>query len=297
MLAAPDIHSGYPGIFNVDPQIDFPKYYIHLNNKYPDHHFYKLDWTGYDTSVQLFESNTYDQRMNQRIQFNGDELAKCSWDFSTDWRSHGTVVTPSGNKYARNGNVGSGDSLTYHKDTEVDSRLIRYLILNFEADECPKDLLVLTGGDDPTIGIPRNVQLPVKQLQADSKRLFNAQLNAEKFEYAPQASDLNIFKTEVDCGFLAQRKKPTVDVLGRTLVPLDPPVVGNISTARVRMICETAGWANTWLNSTYLYLLRKYGEADRSTLPRSLFRNLERTGAIKPHKTNKLSTILTGRNF
>jgi hypothetical protein len=292
MKAAPSIHDGYPLIHNIDPSVDIPQYYSYLDDRYPDYHWYQLDWSHLDADVQLFESETYDAKMNERIQFNGDELSACAWQFSTDWRSHGTVVAPNGNKYIRNGNVGSGDSLTYHKDSEVSSRRTRYLLKEFEADYCPKSLITLNGGDDGIIGIPANVSLPLKKMEYEAKAKFNATLNAQKFEYAYQARSLSLFKIEANPGYFAQRKRDQISVLGRTLVPLSTPNSGAISTARVRMISEATGWANNYLTHSYLILQRKYGEADRSELPYSYLRSLERAGAMRRFKSTRFTNAL-----
>jgi hypothetical protein len=293
MKAAPSIHRGYPCIHNIDPLVDIPKYYSYLDNRYPDHHWYQIDWSHLDADVQLFESETYDSRMNERFESDGDELAACSWQYSTDWRSHGTVVAPNGTKYCRNGNVGSGDSLTYHKDSEVSSRRTRYLLKDFEADYCPKELVTLNGGDDGIIGCPANLQLPIRKMEDDALRIFNATLNSKKFEYAYQARDLSLFKIECNPAYHAQRKKDTVSVLGRTLVPLSQPLNGQHSTTRVRMICEVTGWSQPYLNKTYSRLRNKYGEADRSQLPQSWLRSLERAGALKAYKPTEFSKALT----
>jgi hypothetical protein len=292
MKAVPSLLNGYPLIHNVNPSKDITALYSKLDGKYPDHHWYQIDWSSLDADVQLFESETYDQRMNQRIRFNGDELAAAAWQFSSDWRSHGTVVSPTGMKYVRNGNVGSGDSLTYHKDTEVASRRLRFLLRNFEEDKCRKELEIICGGDDGIIGVPMNVQLPVKQLEADAKAYFNATLNGSKFEYSINARDLSLFKIEANPGYFAQRKKDTVAVLGRTLVPLTTVDNGSLSTARVRMVNESTGWSNPYLVKTYLRLRRQYGEADRSALPISWLRALERAGALKKHETDKFTRSL-----
>jgi len=285
MKAVPSLLDGYPLVHNIDPSKDIPLLYSQLNDKYPDHHWYQIDWSSLDADVQLFESNTYDQRMNERISFNGDELAASCWKFSTDWRSHGTVVSPSGTKYVRNGNVGSGDTLTYHKDSEVAHRRLRYLLKDFESDFCPKQLILKCGGDDGIIGVPRNVQLPIKKLSHDAEVTFNSKLNGNKFEYSPTPLGLSLFKTEVNPGFHAQRKEDTVAVLGRTLCPLGTIEHGSLSTARVRMINDATGWSNPYLLQTFFKLKRLYGEADRSEMPTSWLRAIERAGIIK-YRTN-----------
>lgn len=292
MKAVPSLLNGYPLIHNINPNIDIPALYSKLDQRYPDHHWYQLDWSSLDADVQLFESDTYDQRMSARINFNGDEMAASAWHFTTEWRSHGTVVSPTGMKYVRNGNVGSGDSLTYHKDSEVASRRLRYLLRNFEKDHCPKELIIICGGDDGIIGLPMNIQLPIKQMTFDAKRIFNAELNGTKFKYSITARGLSLFKTEANPGYFAQRKGDTVSVLGRTLVPLGTVTDGSLSTARVRMINETTGWSNPYLIKTYLRLRKAHGEADRSALPFSWLRALERAGAMKKHTTDKFTKSL-----
>jgi hypothetical protein len=292
MQAVPPLLEGYPLVHNINPTVDIPKLYTILENKYPDYHWYQLDWSHFDSDVQLFESNTYDDRMHHRVQFNGDELAYCSYRYSEDWRSHGTVVDPQGNKYVRNGNVGSGDSLTYHKDTEVDYRRIKYLIRNFEADHCPNKAVVLAGGDDPIVGVPNNVQLPINEIAHTAKVEFNATLNAKKFRYAIKPSDLRLFKTEANPGMFAQRKEDPVDVLGRAMLPLGTVPSGNLSTARIRMICESTGWSNNYLNRTYLQLRQLHGEADRSLLPLSWHNTLTQARVQNKLAPSKLSKIL-----
>jgi hypothetical protein len=293
MEAVPKLLDGYPLVHNINPNIDIPRLYSKLSQRYPDHHWYQVDWSHLDADVQLFESNTYDERMNQRIRFNGDELAAACWNFSSDWRSHGTVVFPTGLKSVRNGNVGSGDSLTYHKDSEVAHRRLRYLLRDFESDHCRKELVIIGGGDDGIIGCPRNVQLPTHKLEEDARNIFNASLNGRKFLYATEVQGLSLFKTEVNPGFHAQRKTDAIDVLGRTLCPLSHITTGALSTARVRMINEAIGWSNTYLLQTYLRLRSKYGELDRSDIPISMIRTLERAGAFTPHKTTRFSAFLT----
>jgi hypothetical protein len=294
MNAAPTLLTGYPIVHNVDPLVDIPKYYAYLEEKYPDYNWYQVDWSSFDADVQLFESDTYDQAMNKRIKFNGDELAAAAWNFTSQWRSHGTVISPLGDRHARNGNVGSGDSLTYHKDGETNNRKLRYLLEDFNRDYCDGKAVITSGGDDAIIGIPRNLNPPLHQLSEDAFRIFNAKLNVSKFKFADVATDLSLFKVEVNPGFHAQRRLDETDVLGRALCPLTTPESGAVSTARIRMICESSGWSIHHLNSVYLYLKSKYGEVDRTLLPFTQKSSLERAKVYKRIGTSKISTILIG---
>ncbi|QED42887.1 ORF1 [Rhodiola cryptic virus 1] len=234
-----------------DPTTYVPRFLSHLDNQ--PGWVVALDWSRFDATVQLWEIDHAFQCLENVLDF-PEEYSRACFFLSKELFKKRKLAAPDGVMWMRTSGIPSGSYFTNLIGSIINYTRIKFLCnkLGYQMGE------VRVQGDDSVF----KAQAPNKpdvyaiaQAVAD----FGWELNPAKCVVTHNTDGLTFLGRGQYQLFNIRERLKVLRLLCFPEYEVDDPM---ISTARVKMICNDAGFRDMMYNKIYLAMNRLYGEAE-----------------------------------
>jgi hypothetical protein len=231
-----------------DPVTGVPRLIDSMSDQWTQ--FVLLDWSGFDSSVQVYEIELAFDLLEIMINF-PDNLTRLVFNYVKRLFITRKLAAPDGTVYLRYGGVPSGSYFTHLIDSIINWIRISYL---FKVAQIPINF-VRTHGDDGFVVPGRHIDNLDDVMHEANLRLWK--IKAEKSKLVQTKSEIEFLGRTSRSGVSYRDSLKTMRLLLYPEYRVDDP---QISIARIKGLDSDSGYRVQYIPEIYRSLTAKYGD-------------------------------------